>query len=430
MAEPFFEIKTTNLTGKIVLGTIVLIVLTFGWFAIRWQIGNMLGALTPPNSPNSAEIAKFSQELSPRDPITNWLVGTVLKDEFSADAASRAVISFEEMVRNAPNDHRAWVELGRALEQNEQFERAEQSFKRAVDLAPNYSFPRWHLSNYLLRRGREDEAVKELRLVAESGREYREQVFALTWEYFEKDVAKIENIAGPRSDVRTDLAKFFAAREMATDSLRIWNTLTAEQKQDHQDVAKVIAQALYEKKFYRSAAAFVHQLALEPQAKAEEIQNGGFESPIPDDAQKVYFNWKVVRAEKLEIRTDQLKKRDGNRALRLNFTGFSAIEIKNFWQVLAVEPGKRYKLGFWVRTENLKSAGTPLIEIVNAVDNKILATSPAFPTDSNDWSQVKVDFNVPGDTEGVLIRLDRAYCGEACPIVGSVWLDDFTIEKL
>jgi len=41
---------------------------------------------------------------------------------------------------------------------------------------------------------------------------------------------------------------------------------------------------------------------------------------------------------------------------------------------------------------------------------------------------MKVEFEVPETAEGILVRLDRAYCGDACPIFGSVWLDDFVLE--
>ncbi len=430
MSEPFKVIETKSLKGRIALLGLVVAALVFGWYSIRWQLGNMLGSLTQPNAPNAAAIADFAYGLSPSDPITNWLRANVYKDDFTAESTARAVASFEEMVRAAPYDHRGWIELGRGLEQAEQYERAEKAFRRGVELAPTYSYSHWHLANFFLRQGREAEALSEFNLTAETSSEYRDQVFSIVWEYFDKDTKKLEDLAGSKPEVRAGLAKFYAARELAPESLRVWNTLSPEQKQDHQDVARVVTQALYEKRFYRSAVEFVHQLAIEPQAKLETIQNGGFEGAILEDAQKVYFNWKIVKLDKVDVKPDQLKKHEGGRSLRIAFSGFTGVEVKNVWQVVAVKSSTRYKLSFWVRTENLKSAGTPLIEIVNANDNKLIATSGAFPTDTNEWSEIKLDFVSPADAEGVLIRLDRAYCGDACPIVGTVWIDEFALEAL
>lgn len=430
MAEHIKSLETSSLAVRAALAGVVAAGLLFGWFSVRWQIGNMFAALTPVNAPNAKEIADLAGSMSPSDPMTNWFRASVEREEFSNEALNRSVAHLETMVRNAPYDFRYWVELGRGLEQAEQFDRAEAAFRRALELAPNYSYAHWQAGNFYLRRGREDEAMASFRRAAETSSSFREQVFSIAWDYFERDMTRLESLAGSNAEVRAGLAKFYAAREEAAASLRIWNTLSAEEKQSHQDVARVITQALYEKRFYRSAVQFVRQLAIEPQAELGEVQNGGFESPIPEDAQKSYFNWRITRLEKAEARPDQLKKRDGNRSLRLSFTGFAGREIKNVWQVVAVEGGKRYRLGYWVRTENLKSAGTPLVEVVNANDDKIIATGPAFPTETSEWQLVKVEFEAPPNAEGVLIRIDRAYCGEACPIVGSAWIDDVKLEKL
>lgn len=428
MAEQIKFIETKSAKGKVIAISLIVLALIFGWFSISWQLGNMLASLTPPNAPNAKEIADASKSLSSRDPMTNWFRASIESDEFTPEGLTRSVEMLEQTVRYAPYDYRFWMELGRGYERAEKFEQAEKAFQRAVALAPNYSAPHWQLGNFYLRQGRESEAIAELRQSAESSSIYSVQVFGTAWDYFEKDTKKMDELAGDKMNVRADLAKFYASKELAEESLRVWNTLAPEEKQTKQDIAKIIAQALYEKRFYRSAAAFIQQLAIEPDAKIETIQNGGFESTIADDPGKAYFNWKVSRLDKLEIRLDSGEKKEGKRSLRVNFNGYTGVEIKNIAQVVAVEPGKHYVLSFWLKTDNLKSAGTPTIEIVNANDFKIITTSPFFPTGTNDWAQIKVDFNVPQDSEGVWIRLDRTYCGDACPIVGTFWLDDFKLE--
>jgi tetratricopeptide (TPR) repeat protein len=430
VTQPFKLVDAKSAAGRIASIGLIAVAIGFGWLSIRWQLGNMLGSQTQPNAPNAASIAEVARDLSPNDPLTNWLQASVYKDDFSPDGLNRAVSVLETMVRNAPHDYRAWIELARALEQAEQLDRAEKAFVRSVELAPNYSYTHWNLGNFYLRRDRETEAMKEFRAAAESSVEYREQVFSIVWEYFEKDSKKLEEMAGTRPEVLIGLSKFYAARGLAPESLRIWNTLTAEQKQDHSDIALIITQALFERRFFRSAVDFARQLAIEPDAKLGTAFNGGFEAPLFEDAQKGYFNWKIVKLDKVDIKPDPLKKRSGSRSLRMNFTGFSGIEIKNLSQVAAVDASKRYRLSFWVRTENLKSAGTPLIEVVNANDDKIIATSAPFPTENNEWTEIKVDFTTPANAEGIMIRLDRAYCGDACPIVGTAWLDDFQLEAI
>lgn len=430
MSEQIKIVETKNWKGRAAAGLLIVVALVFGWFSISWQLGNMFAALTPSNQPNARSIADFAHGLSPRDPITNWLKGNIEKDAFTQQSLENAVKNFEEAVRYAPDDYRYWLELGRAYEQVENFEKAEKAFQRAVAIAPNYSNVHWQIGNFYLRRGRDAEAFAGLGRSAETSAVYREQVFSVVWDYYEKDKTKLEQLAGGKPDMRAGLAKFYAAKELPEDSLRIWNTLSEEDKTRNQDIARLIAQALYDKRFFRSSIEFIRQLGIEPQAQGGTVQNGGFEAPIAADAKEAFFGWIYTRKERVEINTDPMKKKEGNKSLRFTFNGFTGIEIKNFLQIVTVESNKKYRLNFWLKTENLKSAGTPGIEIVNANDEKIIKAVVPFPSGTQDWTLTSIEFTSPPNAEAVAIRLDRGYCGDACPIVGTFWVDDFKLEAL
>jgi tetratricopeptide (TPR) repeat protein len=430
VAEQIQIVETKSWKGRLILALMLIAALVFGWFSISWQLGNMLAALTPSNQSNAKQISDLAHGLSPRDPITNWLKANVEKDTFTNQGIEEAVRSLEEAVRYAPDDYRYWLELGRAYEQVENYDKAEKAFLRAALVAPNYSNVYWQLGNYYLRRGEDAKAFPALRKSAETSAVYREQVFSVVWDYFEKDKTKLEEVAGDRADMHAGLAKFYAAKELPEDSLRIWNMLSEDAKARNQDIARLITQALYDKRFFRSSIEFVRQLGIEPQAQAETVQNGGFEAPIAIDARDSFFGWKYSKKDKIDINTDPMKKKEGSKSLRFTLNGFSGIEIKNFMQLVTVLPNKKYRLTFWLKTEELKSGGTPLLEILNANDEKIITTSAAFPTGTQDWTLQTIEFTVPPTAEAIALRIDRAYCGDACPIVGTFWVDDFKLQAL
>jgi hypothetical protein len=117
--------------------------------------------------------------------------------------------------------------------------------------------------------------------------------------------------------------------------------------------------------------------------------------------------------------------------LRLTFSGFAAPTLQAATQYTGVESGARYRLTFWVKTAELKSAGPPFLEVVDARTTKALGASQTFTGDTGaDWRMQTVEFNVPPDVEAILIRTVRQFCGENCPIVGIVWYDDFKLERL
>ncbi len=410
---------------RVGLAAMILFALIFGWFAARWQLGNMLADLTAPTDPQAKEIGALAVRLAPSDPTSNWLFINAAKNLASAETAK----NFETVNRLAPFDYRWWTQLGRAREQAQEFDAAERAYRRAIELAPDYVFPRWQTGNFYLRQNRSDDAFAELKRVADSNSIYREQVFSLAWDYYDKDTARLEQIAGGAPETRASLAKFYASKERAEDALRIWNSLSEGERRASAPIAKIIAQAFYEKGFYRQSLEFAHGIGIEMEAKPEAIQNGGFEEPI-GDSRETYFGWKISPPEKIDVKLDPAQKREGNRSLRVFFNGFAEPALNIVYQYVVVEPLTKYRVSFWMRTENLKSGGTPRVEIFNANDNQIIAASEAFQAGTNDWKEYKIEFAAPANAQAVIARTGRVFCGTNCPIFGTIWYDDFKLERL
>ena len=430
VSEQLVITDSKNIKTRILIVLAVLIAFAFGWLSIRWQFGNMLADLTPSNAPNAKSISDLAFRLSPSDPSTNLFAANVEANAFSPEKMEKSLLFSENAVRLAPYNFEWWLFLGRNYEQSEQYEKAEKVILHALELAPTYTLPNWQLGNFYLRRGRDTEAFAQLKKAAENNLLYREQVFSIAWDYYDKNTAKVEELAGNSAEAKASLTKFYAAKERPEDAVRIWETLSADEKEKHTETAKLIAQALYDKRYFRSSVKFISELKIEPNAKAETIENPGFESVLRGGEEKVFFGWNVDLKEKVKVDRDSNQKHEGAFGLRVIFTGFANVELYNLSQLAALTPSSRYRLSFWVKTENLKSAGTPTLEVVNAKDNKIISVSKAFPNDTNDWQQIQVDFALPADAEGAIFRLARSYCGENCLITGTIWLDDFKLEKL
>ena len=425
MTQDLIVLDRKNLSSRLLLIAAIIFAAGLAWFGIRWQLGDMLANLTEPTDPNASAIAVSAQNLAPSDPLTSSLRASI-DDENSNSAVER----FEQTVRLAPYDYRWRVDLGRALEQDDKLERAEAEFKRAVELAPSYAYPRWHLGNFYLRQNRTDEAFAQLKKATENNTEYREQVFSIAWEYFDKDPAQLEKLAGDLPETRAGLAYFFAARGRAADSLRNWNMLSSQDKAANAVIGRSIALGLYEQRHFREALEFSKLNGNDTAANAGAVTNGGFESAITD-AESSWFGWQILRNDpKIEILTDSKVKHQGERSLRVTFRSFIKPSLANIIQTVVVEPKTRYRLRFYVRTENLKSAGGPMIQVVNANDDNPIAQSKPFASGTTDWQEITVDFTTPENSDGIQIRTIRYFCGESCPIIGIFWYDDFELAKL
>lgn len=417
-----------KLKAKLTLAVVVILTIVFSWFAIRWQLSEMFSTITRREDPNAVQIADLALRWAPSNPQASKVRALFGEDSSSSDTR-KAVEIAEETVRLAPNDFRWRIEFARALSQDEQFSRAEDQFKRAVDLAPSYAIVRWAYGNFLMRRERIDEAFSELKIAATGNGFYRDQVFSLAWDYFGKDASQLENIAADNSQSRTQLAYFFASRGRAEDALRNWNLLSEDEKAENTSFLKVMSQGVFEQGYFPQALEFEKQLGNDEETQPEAITNASFERVLSGES-KSRFTWQITRnIPKLEIALDQNVKRTGNRSLRVAFRGFNRAELNNLSQIVVVRPKKKYRLRVWLRTENLKSIGTPMLDIMNANDNKPIARSEAFATGSSDWQEITLDFTTPDNCNAVIVRTIRAFCGEDCPMTGTFWYDDFELEK-
>lgn len=399
------------------------------YFGAKWQLGDMLARLGSPTDPNAALVADAGVRLAPSDPYASSLRAEIL-DPTSEDIRSAVVIA-EETVRLSPRDFRWHLALARALASDDQAARSEAEFNRAIELAPSYAECHWYYGNFLLRAGRSAEAVGEFRRAAADDPEYRAQVLSLMWDYSADDPAVLENVAGDAVDNIAQLARFLAGHGRGSDALRNWNRLSDEQKARRSEITRVIAEGLYEQHRYVDALEFSRQLGADPSAKVETVTNGSFETAI-DTGEGSHFTWRVNHSDpKLDILVDDRVKHEGVRSLRLTFKSTAKPNLFNAAQTVAVTPNTRYRLTFWVRTENLKTPVGPLIDVSTGDETKSLAHTNPFPNGTNDWRQFGLDFAVPVDVDGIEIRTLRWPCsGDDCPISGIVWYDDFVLTRL
>jgi hypothetical protein len=169
---------------------------------------------------------------------------------------------------------------------------------------------------------------------------------------------------------------------------------------------------------------------MDPDSQPEAVTNGGFEKFI-GSGERSLFSWQIYRGDpRLDISSDSSVKAEGQKSLRLTFKGYVKPELHNVAQFVAAEPGARYRLGFSLRTENLRSAGPPMLQVVAGPAAAILGSTQMFATGTQEWTSLSIEFTVPADADGFAIRTVRGSCGDECPIVGTMWYDDFKLTKL
>jgi len=408
----------------------LLLALLGAWYAVRWFVGNTIAENLNPED-RGLENAQLALSLAPSDPLAHWTMAELEQSKLSLDESNRALAEYEQAVRLAPNDYRFWLSWGRALEQSGDTQRGEQAMRRAVALAPSYSYPRWYLGNLLLRSGREAEAFKELRTAGEADPQLRPQIFTLAWQVYRDNPTELGKSVGSTPIVQAEFAKYLLERGQVESGMNIWRSLSAEEKQANRSIAAGSIKTLVDQHQYAQAIEIVNDFAAREDArvKVDEMQDGGFEKDSNPTFGSV-FGWQMKSGLQSQAVIDHDLRRSGAGSLKLTFKARSNVDV-SLSQLVAVMPGTQYEFAGYVKTSKLESAATPVIEIVDATSGAVLAASPPAPAGYNDWQRFTVAFKTDAKTTGILVRVGRASCGEntSCPIFGTLWYDDFDLKR-
>ena len=422
------EIRLPGAARLLVLIPALLVVL-FGWFCLRWQVGATVSEVAATAETPNLELARVAARWAPDDPVVRWQLGAAARRDFTANSIQETLREFEIAVQLSPNDFRYWEELGRALEMTGDREGAEKALRRAIFLAPNYYHPHWRLGNLLLRSNRYEEAFQHLFRAADANQDLWPQVINLAWQAYDGDVDRIANEACKDPNVRVLFATYLVGLKRYDDALRLWKTLPQDVQAKVIGSARNLRKTLLDAKQFR-AALEIHR-DLEPRDAVPDPEiflNGGFEDLITLPVTRP-FGWTIgsnVQAQILIINEGH----EGRRSMQIVFSATNRLERVNASQTIVVQPNAKYHLEFYARTDKLNSASTPVVTIVDLKDGKGIANSAALPTGTNAWQKYSIDFTMT-DGDGVVMMIGCPPCpvGDICPIFGTVWYDDFILQR-
>ncbi|CAN5439430.1 hypothetical protein BH18ACI2_BH18ACI2_25270 [soil metagenome] len=430
MKDQLIAISLNATWRRIVLLLPVAVVLVGAWYAARWGLANTVAQWAP-----DVAAAQAAARLAPDDPQAHYTLAELGARSLLPEQLPEAIRQYELAASLSPSDYRLWLKLGRARGLAGHPAGAESAFQRAVELAPGYGDPRWFLGNHLLREGRDEEAFAELQKAAAANPTlYRAQVISVAWRLYDGDLAAVLRAMGNSPSMRAALVEFMLDRRQLDDAVRLWGSLDAAQRQEPGVLRERLLRTLLEAKRFQAALQVQRESGGAAGAELPtlgNLMNGGFEGPVGPPG-KSFFDWQVVPVAQAQINLDERQRHGGARSLRVVFNADSSLVFRNVSQAVVVEPSARYRLEFYVRTEDLKSISTPLAEVVDAGNpSNVLAASAPLAQGTRDWQSVTLDFSTGPQTEGVTVRLNRAPCYEpVCPLFGKVWYDDFTLQRI
>jgi tetratricopeptide (TPR) repeat protein len=405
---------------------VALVAITVCVFAIllsaRFGYARLLGRYAV--AANSIASADRAVSLAPADAEVHRARASVLN---RLQMPGEARKSFEIATRLRYRDDYLWLELGTTRDALGDTTAALAAFDQAVQWAPHYSHTLWQRGNLKLRMGQYDGAFADLRSAAAGKTSLLPSLIDLAWGLSRGDVKTAEQLIQIDNDYeRLAFAQFLAQRgkgDECVEQVRLLSTALSEQNR-HQLVRELIAAKAFRK-------AFELWRTDKPVAQPA-IVDGGFEElplrPFEDRG----FGWFVFAKTEPAVEGDESEKLSGKKSLRLRFlSGEWKGPDETISQRIVVEPERRYRITFGVKTKDIVTGGPPAIVVKDAVTNERLGQSEEFPTPSSDWQTMRFEFSTKPGAQAILLEFMRVIDAcSPCPIFGELWLDDLVIDDV
>jgi tetratricopeptide (TPR) repeat protein len=220
------------------------------WVVVNAAIGDSVLIFVERN-PNLSQEARMkgvdaAASYGARDPLTHLGRGRVYlasaNDDQNEEKLATALAEIRTAVELNPEDYRAWVSLGRALDRVGKPAEAKVALERSVQLAPKHFDPHWALGNHLLRAGEREAAFAEFR-DAMAGRSVAlPLVFDYAWNAFQGDARAIVTAIAPTGESRAEVIKLLIARNLPADALILWREMPNRSEAE----ARIVAAAFFE----------------------------------------------------------------------------------------------------------------------------------------------------------------------------------------
>jgi tetratricopeptide (TPR) repeat protein len=378
-----------------------------------------------------AELSRFDNALleralthDPGNPDIYQLKGLAL---YAKSAFSEASSEFDRAIYHRPTDYMLWLYRGRTRAALGDLPGAESDYRVAISLAPNYAEPSAELGRLLLRTGRVQEAFSFLADAASHEESLLPEVLDLARGTFPDDPLAIMHAVNPGS---------VAAKQRSVDYL-IEHDLASEQlvpvvadTLDRASVLQAVRKLVELKKFELAFDLWKTTRAAGQPSDSNLMIDGDFEDFSGEDVGN--FGWQIGDhlGTKIEVAVADKAGSAGSRGLEIRFSGDLPADGTILSQLLPVRPSTAYKLTFVSTSEDLLSAGLPIVSVMDASTDAWIIDSSALGISGPEWHRTSMEFNTSERTEAIIIALRRKGCqASPCPIFGDMRLDNFVLTS-
>lgn len=343
--------------------------------------------------------------------------------------STQSALLLEKAYRLDPSDARSLLFLARRAELQGELERSDAFIALATELAPAMASVHTQAAAYWARRRQYSRMVTHLVRALEADADARSELFPVLLQVAE--TPDLRHLLEPLGSAPPSWWNAFfprASRKLRDlEALRfLYGTRRDSPKDPFSDAERT---AYVERLLREGLTGEAYLIWVSGLGKAERSQlgllfNGGFELPLAEQG----FGWRIAKSKHFSARLGATYGMTGSRALQVRFRRHTR-RFRHVSQRLYLDAGV-YRLRGRARPDGLRSKGG-LRWAVHCVapEATVLGEGPRL-LGAAEWTRFEMRFEVPGQCEQQLLRLESA--GERrfeWPVDGEIWFDVLEIVR-
>jgi tetratricopeptide (TPR) repeat protein len=362
----------------------------------------------------------------------NWfLLGRSYLYDLEQPDSARAVQALRKAVSLDPYSAEALLDLANAYDGEGDTAAARAAFVSAQRVYPLSADVAWSYGNFLLRQGEQHLAFGQFRKAVELEPKRAAEAFSRA-QSVQSDVNILLDKAMPATtEVYLPILHSLSSGGDLAAAQKVWKRLLAlREKVPMRDMVDYVDAYFRERRpedAWRawSEAVSIMQNAPPPDPAGSLLWDGGFESGYAGGG----FAWHFVPATKdVQIGFDRSEKHSGEQSLRILFNGHENLNFEDGCHNIAPEPGQRYLLTGWVKTQSLTSSqGVRLqIFVYTATNTEVVTTDEIHGTEP--WKQLQLAWTAPAGARFGAVCVKRLMSDKpGSDIQGAAWIDDVSL---
>lgn len=325
-----------------------------------------------------------------------------------------------------PYSSTIWLDFAQAYFSVGNKELMNAAIHKALAVDPTTPDTAWSAANFFLIQGNTPEAVKQFVIVLREEPSLAAPTLNICWQSLH-DVDRIQSILPPNPDVYLAFIKLLLSTGELDSAHKIWSALMQLKAPLDYHQGLFYVDSLLQARAVSMADAAWKQLS----AKSKELtaysrpDNLVTDGSLSHEILNSGFDWRYTPRPQIGVTLDSAEFHSEDRSLRLTYDGSGS--DAGIFQYIAVQPGTRYRLSAWVKSEDLQTANGPTLALSDATDNTIYgATEPANGT--MPWHRIQTDLETGPKTNLLILSILRRP-GDT-RIQGKFWVDDIQLQPL